>query len=59
MAEQRKRKSGGGRKSNIEKGLEPTITTGVRSTRTILDKCIQLHGSLANALIFASQHAPK
>jgi hypothetical protein len=48
-----------GRKSNVEKGLEPTVTTGLRCKRSIMDKAIELHGSLANAVLFASLNPPK
>ncbi len=58
MNEQRKRKPGGGRKSNLAKGIEPTITSSVRLPKSVLEKAKELHGSLANALIFASKNKP-
>lgn len=47
-----------GRKSNASKGIEPTITTGLRCQRSIIDKAIELHGSLAAAVKWASENPP-
>ena len=47
-----------GRKSNASKGIEPTITTGIRCQRSIIDKAIKLHGSLAAAVKWASENPP-
>ena len=59
MTEPKKRKAGGGRKSNAEKGMEPTVVTSIRMARSVINKAIELHGGLQQAVLFASENPPK
>lgn len=46
---------GAGRKKRETLGLPAIIHTSVDVEREVVDKCRELHGSLANALRFASK----
>lgn len=59
MTEPKKRKAGGGRKTNAEKGIEPTVVTSIRMARSVINKAIELHGGLQQAILFASQNSPQ
>ncbi|MFD2922006.1 hypothetical protein ACFS6H_19960 [Terrimonas rubra] len=45
-----------GRKSREEQGLEPVKNTTVQVEPSVIDKCREKYGSLANALRFAAAH---
>lgn len=47
-----------GRKSNQSKGIEPTVTTGLRCQRSVIEKAIENHKTLANAVLFAANNKP-
>jgi hypothetical protein len=48
-----------GRNSRQKNGLEPTVSTGIRVEKSVIDQAKANHGSIVNALRFAAKTKTK